>query len=342
MAASSKKRKAESPQDLTIMQKAMEQLSIGDQPPRSMDEVTKDWINIHCPGWNDENVEKTYMIPSVFPDNGNLDDGKRAERQIYDILKQFGEDTKQPMFVVHAYEFHELVECLREGPGVNSKKWMRGEHDFVIIHRTSGIVFLQVKAAVDTAKYKEGKDQLRKDTASLTREFKDINKEGKKNMKKVKKGIEKEMMTEHPGFVVMPNCPKRIAGDRTGCFEEDCDTLDHFKAWWKANIPHRSREFTMTMYEQMAIRFVGPAVTLLQMAFDGTAERLYQLTMDELNHFMNDTPKQYITGPAGSGKTWLLVQKAQEVAKNNTNHKILILCYNKPLSLYLYSEFPEE
>ncbi|XP_078589289.1 uncharacterized protein LOC144869695 [Branchiostoma floridae x Branchiostoma japonicum] len=339
MASLSRKRKADPPHNFVIKKTPQEEVSNANPPHRSEDEETEDWLNNNCTGWNQDN--KTYMIPSEFPYkteiHGKPDVGKLAEKRVYDLLKEFGENTDQPMLVVYSYQFHQLVDYFEEGPSVKSKYWMKGEHDFVIIHREFGIVFMQVKAAVKTEKeYKNADKQLDKDITSLTNALKKKLTISKK--RKVKDEVQKEMKTRHPAVVVMPNCPRHKAGaDKPGCYQEDCATWAAFKTWWDANIPYRPDEFTL--YEQMAMRFVSPAI--LQVKYDETGEMLYQLTMEQLNYYRNDTPKQYITGPAGSGKTWLLVQKAKEVAESNADHKVLILCYNKPLSLYLENEFPE-
>ena len=48
---------------------------------------------------------------------------------------------------------------------------------------------------------------------------------------------------------------------------------------------------------------------------------------------------QWITGPAGSGKTWLLEQKVVVLARNMKGGKILVLCFNRPLCQYLEKQF---
>ena len=63
-------------------------------------------------------------------------------------------------------------------------------------------------------------------------------------------------------------------------------------------------------------------------------------TPQQLKIFMESPPKQWITGPAGSGKTVLLIQKVQELTKKikeaGRNERILVLVFNKPLRNYLY------
>jgi len=66
-------------------------------------------------------------------------------------------------------------------------------------------------------------------------------------------------------------------------------------------------------------------------------------TTDQLKVLLNSTPEQWITGPAGSGKTCLLMEKVERLAKKallgNTGEKILVVCYNKPLSKMFSTTF---
>ncbi|KAI8509306.1 hypothetical protein Bbelb_131540 [Branchiostoma belcheri] len=150
------------------------------------------------------------------------------------------------------------------------------------------------------------------------------------------------------GFVVMPNCPRDSAQGKDGCFKEDIQSVADFEEWWQKNV-HRTGvgKFSEDMYELMALRFVGARVItescLLKDVIDKTHKRIVILwTMDQLSIMTQSVPKQYIMGPAGSGKTLLLLKKAKEVAGNlKANERILIMCFNKPLELYLDAEFQD-
>ena len=66
-------------------------------------------------------------------------------------------------------------------------------------------------------------------------------------------------------------------------------------------------------------------------------------TKEQLKLRMDSVPEQWVTGPAGSGKTCLLITKVQMLAEGildeETLEKILILCYNRPLSSMLRKTF---
>lgn len=71
------------------------------------------------------------------------------------------------------------------------------------------------------------------------------------------------------------------------------------------------------------------------------------MTREQLKILLTSCPKQWIVGPAGSGKTWLLQEKVLELAHHslmhdeNTdgNNKILVLCFNRPLHQHLNNQF---
>ncbi|CAH1224884.1 Hypp32 [Branchiostoma lanceolatum] len=256
------------------------------------------------------------------------------------------------MFVVHSHKFHELFQSLEKGSVKNDDAyWRRGETDFVIVHRTFGVIFLQVKAAANkTARaYEKAKEQLEKDQNSLTcvlkrlsvseydrKEEKKMEQLGlsepkrKKEDKKKQRILEElggkveEEMNKYPGFVVMPNWSRDKAEERRGCFREDLESVEHFENWWKNNM-HRAEEFSQDMYELMAIWFVGPRVLkescLLGHVIDRNHSKLIKLTMDQLRIMTGDVPKQNIAGPAGSGKTWLLLEKAKQVAEKKQKYE---------------------
>lgn len=94
-------------------------------------------------------------------------------------------------------------------------------------------------------------------------------------------------------------------------------------------------------------RFVGLAHTghCLGYSIDKSHGVLVFKTSAQLTLLLNSTPEQWITGPAGSGKTWLLMEKVERLAKKalfkKTDEKILVVCYNKPLSKMFSTTFKQ-
>ena len=69
-------------------------------------------------------------------------------------------------------------------------------------------------------------------------------------------------------------------------------------------------------------------------------------TRQQLEIMLRSTSKQWITGPAGSGKTWILIEKVkiltQKIVDLQSHEKVLVVCYNKPLSKMLKKTFHTE
>ncbi|KAI8492179.1 hypothetical protein Bbelb_300760 [Branchiostoma belcheri] len=325
--------------DLIIRRTAQIDLS-DNEPQQNSDDIVSEWIDSNCPDWNKADTRKTYVIPPTFPDiNKKMDErGQLTEKHVFDILEEFGDKTGQPMIVIHSYKFSELIQNFEKG--ILKFDFCHGETDFVIVHRTLGVIFLQVKAAIKTAhKYGDAKKQLDKDWMAMTRSLRRLCLEDRLGTT-----VEAEL-AKCQGFVVMPNCPKDKALGKEGCFREDIQSVADFEKWWQENV-HRTgvAEFSDDMYKLMAIRFVHARIStescLLKDVIDETQRRIMLWTEDQLKIMTEDVPKQYIAGPAGSGKTLLLLKKAKQVAgKLKANERILIMCFNKPLKCFFEAEF---
>lgn len=206
------------------------QKDLRDDGKRDWDEEIKNCLDHEYQDW--KNPQTTYMIPENLQKAGNK--GDEAETQVFNLLKAFGEKRKEPMFVVHSYKFRERISQLDDNLELSntSKKWKLGEHDFVIIHRFHGFIFIQVKAAVKTAKkFREAQVQIQKDKDAMklflvAAEF------PKKDGHKV--------FSRYPGFIAMPYCPRpssEASSYADGIFKEELSSVEAFSQWWNNNIP---------------------------------------------------------------------------------------------------------
>ena len=84
----------------------------------------------------------------------------------------------------------------------------------------------------------------------------------------------------------------------------------------------------------------------LSKSIDKTTRVLEMCTKQQLTALFHSEPKKWITGPAGSGKTWLLMKKVLKLAQNavleGNNEKILVSCFNRPLSMMFAKTFEVE
>ena len=81
-----------------------------------------------------------------------------------------------------------------------------------------------------------------------------------------------------------------------------------------------------------------------QSSIDGTYDFLHSITREQLQVLVDTSSAQkWIVGPAGSGKTCLIVEKviqlAEKILLHSLNEKILVVCYNRPLSVMLRKSF---
>lgn len=73
----------------------------------------------------------------------------------------------------------------------------------------------------------------------------------------------------------------------------------------------------------------------LSLDFDEESKEIYNLTAKQFNllDFLNNHRKVLISGSAGSGKTFIAIEKAKRLVKEG--FKTLLVCYNKPLADFI-------
>lgn len=207
------------------------QRDLADGGKREWDSEVKKSLDDEYPDWR--NPMTTRMIPEELHKQGN--EGEKAEKSVFDLLKSFGEQRNEPMFVVHSYNFKERISEVKSN-FVSSKKWNIGEHDFVLVHRQVGFVFLQVKASVKTAKtYAKAQKQIDKDRDAMKFYLEEVG----IPKHEISKTVVDKLFSRFPGFVVMPNCPRpdsSVSTHADGIFQEDCASVEAFAQWWDRSI----------------------------------------------------------------------------------------------------------
>ena len=83
----------------------------------------------------------------------------------------------------------------------------------------------------------------------------------------------------------------------------------------------------------------------LSSSIERSNEVLVWKTAEQLKVLHGFPEEQWITGPAGSGKTWLLIDKVKELGasqrERTKKERILVVCFNKPLSKMLEEQFKD-
>lgn len=79
----------------------------------------------------------------------------------------------------------------------------------------------------------------------------------------------------------------------------------------------------------------------VRIAIDETFKALLDETHKRLEGLLNSPAEHSITGAAGTGKTCLLIEKVKKLCKHQdgSEEKILVVCFNRPLSKMLEQEF---
>ena len=201
-------------------------LSLDDDGIRCLDDV-EEALDYDYPGWKFyEN--HTWMIPPLFEMDKREETGQLAEKKFFDLLHDFGEHNEEPMLVMHDIKCEEKTLNRTQDRKENN---IRGEHDFVIIHRKKGLIFFKVKAEITPGdNIPEARNQLTKDKNFLAHLI----------LNHFKGELQNKMRMEFSNakkYVVMPNvwrcgsphCSSEI-------FREDCVTVEAFSTWWRKNI----------------------------------------------------------------------------------------------------------
>lgn len=123
------------------------QNDLNDKRERNWDDEVIDLLDNEYQDW--KKPPRTYMVPCVFPcKKRELNDGEKTEKTFFDLLQGFGESRSEKMFVIHSYNFAELISEWNKNSKRGEEKWLIGEHDFVVIHHQKGIIFFQVTESI--------------------------------------------------------------------------------------------------------------------------------------------------------------------------------------------------
>ena len=81
-----------------------------------------------------------------------------------------------------------------------------------------------------------------------------------------------------------------------------------------------------------------------QSSLHGSYEVFHYITREQLQVLVDtSSARKWIVGPEGSGKTCLIVEKviqlAEKILLHFSNEKVLVVCYNRPLSVMLRKSF---
>ena len=79
----------------------------------------------------------------------------------------------------------------------------------------------------------------------------------------------------------------------------------------------------------------------LSSSIENSNKSLVYHTSEQLKVLLNSPAEQWITGPAGTGKTWVLIEKVKELDASQSGERILVVCFIEPLSKSLEEQFKD-
>ena len=289
--------------------------------------------------------------------------GDKAELKIFHVLEKFGEETKQPMFVLTQLKMSEFIkDVLRQKLPADHpilRRNLEGEIDFAIIHRKIGVILMEVKAAEKFSKSLQSK--------------------ARKQLQIGEEIIHALLDADHKPEISLPvykviAMPNVSRGNQNfvNLRQTNVHSNNNFISWWKMNFPEK--EFVCQ--EQRAMQnlisiFVGQKSQVSSKVFsdvfkkidnqnflrksyeksakeavDGshivqkTSEHANQAPLAKQFLFLNPDQLRIWNGPlhmffngsSGSGKTILLQFKALECARKGEN--VVIVVPSSLIALY--------
>ena len=226
-----------------------------DNGRRDLDEEIRARLDETYPDWT--SPSGTHMVPRTFISKAkNPNIREITEKHFFDILREFGEIKKEPMFVIHSYKFSEYIPMWMSTPQqmtkTNMSNWVMGEHDFVIVHHVHGVVFFQVKSTNTSGGHPEADRQILRDKLSLKIFFQKMVK-----AKKISNHEVNRIFGKFPAFVVLPNTQRGHSVNARDhvLYQEECTSREAFSEWWYGKFPvSEGHSIDQTMYEYLVMR----------------------------------------------------------------------------------------
>ena len=237
----------------------------------------------------------------------------------------------------------------------NKDKFITGEADFLIVHRSHGMLLLEVKGGENIQYLPEEKmwSRSRFDDGSMNK-FKDPFQQAHRNIYNL---IDKIKETDIFGYgiknvpfafgygVVFPDSallgnifPTHILPEMlidSNGMSEVSKSIEKMQYYWQDKSV-QAKPFSKTGLEELITKVLAPKFKLVRpysAQLRDEEDILIRLTDTQfkyLNHSLNENKRALIKGYAGTGKTVLAVEKARRLAEKGK--KVLFLCYNVQLA----------
>lgn len=269
------------------------------------------------------------MIPHIAYETGS-----QGEDQVFESLQKLLPDSYT---VLHSLRWI----------GSNRQR-SQGEADFVVFNPDKGVMVIEVKAGIISLDNNRTWYQTNRKT-NIKKEMFDPEKqadESKFKLIELLKGL--NCMACHAVWfpsvsfnkgTLPPNYHPAMLFDEVSLKEPEKAIKGAFQ-YWSSQL-NRTTNLTEKQAMQV-IEKLAPSLNLvpsIKIDFENTEDKFVQLTNEQARilEFLKLQKKAAIAGAAGTGKTFIAIEKARQLQQNGS--RVLFLCYNRMLADYLNEAF---
>ena len=230
----------------------------------------------------------------------------------------------------------------------SDRKRSQGEADFLVFHPQKGVLIIEVKAGIIEVDNNRTWSQTNRNTG-LKKVIFDPEKQADESKFKFITLLDNlSCLVCHavwfpsvtfPRNNLPPNYHSDMVLDGESLLNSE-KALDKVFNYW-SNQLKRTTQLNKTQ-EEAIIQKIAPTLHLLpslKLDFDDREERFIKLTNEQVKilEFLKLQQKASISGSAGTGKTFIVIEKARQLQQEGS--AVLFLCYNRLLADFLKENF---
>jgi hypothetical protein len=305
-----------------------------------------------------DTMQDTFRITSL----GVRELHKHADRLTVGYLQSFyrgkvhrgagSDDTTSDAELLLYEKFEQLPD---EFTVFHSVKWFAktrgtiGEVDFLIAHPQYGVLVLEVKGGAISI---ERGQWVSTDQRGRTHDIHDPCEQAERNRWALRDWLEEDPRTRNHQYAIFPaialpdsritadirpDCPADIFLDMTDLDNVEARLLEIFK-YWHTHADSRNQKMDRQPAVKALVDLLVPSRKLqprIADIFERERRKIDELTQQQFHvlKMLRRYKRAAIVGGAGTGKTLLAMEKAQQLA--DAGYRVLFLCFNRTLADWL-------